>query len=376
MEIFSREVYKPLGHLAFVLNAARTKNIPINVNLKRKSNVLIVLSIFVNALAQSVSLTFDIKRDDDTIINGPQTFVMEPQSEGGVYAIPFTLLDEKVPCGELTYVLELHNKGEDNVRIDNYTFAAYPLRFNDYFSVNQIFTKYGEMPAFVIKAMSQKIITLDINHFEKSNVILYFSALISNNSGEQISFDILKNKVSMINGEQELVALEGSYMINWVTVDESDGLGRYQFVLRNKGVGLVRIVSYSFIGLVRENVASNSEYGVAPLTVKSLARSIATPFKLQGFSGVNIITMNFELGFSDTNANLYYNIIRDDQVSITNGPQPWVLSFGQPMNLSFSTNSVIIDPCAPDETKFYTIEMINQDSVGVSVPYYSLTNQH
>ncbi|AYV80808.1 MAG: hypothetical protein Harvfovirus7_5 [Harvfovirus sp.] len=376
MEPFVNQVYKPLGHLAFVLKPARTKKISINVNLKRESNMFVALSVFINVLNQSVSLAFDIKRDDCTIINGPQTFIMEPMNEGGEYAVPFTLLDEAVPYGEHIYELELHNKGEDIVRIDNYTFAAYPLGDDDYFSVRQQFTKYGHQPAFVVKGRSQKMIPLDVDDLEKAAVLLYFSALIHNNSGEQISFDILKNNISIINGRQDLLSWEGSYMINWFTADPCDGSSKYQFVIENKGENSIQIISYSFIGLVSETVAFNNKYGVAPITVKLLPRSVATPFKLDGFPGVNIITINFALGFTDTNANLYVNIIRDDQVSITNGPQPWELSFGQPLTLTFATNSVIIDPCAPDKTKFYIIEMINQDSVGVLIPYYSLTNQH
>ncbi|AYV82646.1 MAG: hypothetical protein Hyperionvirus2_14 [Hyperionvirus sp.] len=363
------QVYDPLGHLAFELGSAETKKIDVNVKLRRKSNVLVGLGIFFNVLSESISVTFDIKRDGDSLINGPQIFVKEAPGIGGEYAVPYALVDE-VGSGKHKYSLELHNSGEDTIKIDHYSFSVKKI---DNFAVNQKFIAYGDVPV-EIKGKSKKNISIVLERSRKGGGFLYFSASVNNSGGQQISFNILKNGMSITNGSHNLVALAGIYVVNWGHVDCNSEGSKYQFVLENNGVSSIQVMSYSFIGIRSATIASNALYGVAPNIVKSFPPSLATEFKLKGFGGVNTISLNFEVGFVSANANIYYNIVRDDGVSVTNGPQPWVLSFGDTTTETISTNNIIVDQCAPETTKFYTIEMINQDSVAVIVPFYSITN--
>jgi hypothetical protein len=265
-----------------------------------------------------------------------------------------------------------------------------------------------------ISPNSSETITLKIDKGEgkeeekekksKSSIMLYFAAEVENlGTVRQLNFNIRRTgrkSVSLTDGEQPLVTESGIFAVNWVTLDKSSPSGssgvKYSVELINKGNVAVNILAYSLIASLikddkRKNCLtfnSNEAYacqdnendkdGKVGKPIK-LAKSSVTSFKIKAKTprkrGQVLLTLNFELNIIDVNVSIYFDVRRDDGISITNGPQPWLISFGNNANIQLETNAVIIDPDAPKGTKFYTIEMINQDDADVGVIDYSITSE-
>lgn len=396
---------------------------------KNSNQVILSLSVFLNLLGVSSNIFFDIRRDRKTLIAGPRPFVVEPAAISGEFSVPWFFHDENVPAGKHFYELVFINKGEERATFDNYSFiaqvrqVAVPAVFSSQFYPPLETSKTSEISKMAKKSCksngskpntlpippnSSQTITLDVRRQrEKFDLMLYFAAEVQDNGTiRQLNFNIRRDEVSLTNGEQPLVTEPGTFAINWVTLDKDVGKGdhAYSVEIVNKGNSTVHLLAYSLIAslvatkgakeakcgkVVKESkgekdekeclrFAFNAIYPVPINEATVLTKSSVTPFKVKvspRVRGQVLLTLNFELDVTDLNVLIFFDVRRDDGVSITNGPQPWLASFGNSGNVRLETNAVIIDPDAPKDTKFYTVEMVNQDDADVGVLYYSITSE-
>lgn len=384
---FANQAYPLLGKFAITLQPNETNVIKLDTKFLGTSRAIVTLAIFLNVVQEETNLTFDILRDDTSIINGPRLFISEPLFESGEFGVPWYTLDKHVPRGKHVYSLVLKNNAQKSILIDNYSFIVNNLGNGTKASASQLYPSDGKIIT-TLNPGESKTIELKIKNNEVLNNVELFLAtqvqLVEDNG--LLFFDILRNSTSLLQGEKELVDETGTFPVNWTTLDTTGTDNKdvvYSAIFTNRGQGAINIYYYSFIGQFKTKCntifSSNEKYRKIPTTiegntVKSFKVSVAPKkFKLSpNKRGQVFMAINFALTIFEQGANLLYDVVRDDGHSITNGRQFLIID-NSTAGGNFEINTVIADLDAPSSTRSYSVKVVNIKPSPVDIRYYSIT---
>lgn len=120
---------------AYTICPGKSIEIPLCVQVKKKGQVLTSVSLNLSAINEipppelepEVNLDWDLRRDNKSIIEGPQNFIRFPQvpspTSGPLEAnLGFSVVDTKAHKGEATYTLILTNNSLSTIGVDYLTF--------------------------------------------------------------------------------------------------------------------------------------------------------------------------------------------------------------------------------------------------------------